>query len=1128
MRKSLSYALAVLLASAGVSALAFSPGAGTLTPAKVPAHVAEDEETPLQPANVSELAISWNILEGGFDISMIAPTTGSYYDYDEWITVTGDLTDIEKIEVCLDKGYWEDPEVLHTFVNPAPGEALSYRETSLAKGSKYDFRVIVYANGETSGGATVSEVLAGAVPAAVSNVRVETDKGQMPVNITFTAPSVYAGSDIAIPSLDKVVLSKPGGWYSDPEELAVLSDVEPGKEYALAVNKEGLSGANTWQLVAYGADGPSAPAEVKVYIGVDTPGKVENVAAVEQADGNVLLTWDAPSAGANNGYFERDQLKYTVIVKTPGENSWNENSLVLSENQTECSYLYECAVAEPTKLRFSVKAVTDAGAGVEANSGYLIVGPSLSLPFTEGFDNKVSDYSWSAEHMWGTATNCNTSFPPDWRCTNYAYIGNTQVKPEGEEGGLMYIDFYDYTPLSDFWLVSSKINVEGEAALAFAYSYYVPETNCGNTGVGVQISFDNGLTYTTLHYTRFADMETKGWNKAMAETAVPAGAKDAVIRIVANNDPKAIPVIVDAISLKAAEAPQEVYPASVTGFTAAMDTEKKCVQVRLTAPLKSHPSLGDVNNEPLRAISKIVLSRQIGYDDFTVVHTFDNPAPGAELLYEDTDLEQGGSYRYRAVVYVGELCDYGNYTDESIMVGQVPGEVTDFTASSTQGMAPVVLRFRTPATDNAQQPLETVKAVVITRYNTDTFVWDEIGRLTDGLEPGKMYSYEDRDVTVGNIYEYRVTVEGTAGNSYGVSRSVFVGMDEPVEPSDIVATLGEDGRVTVTWTAPTEGRNGGYIDTEHLTYVVQRGNGYSDYDAVMLNDKLTETTFTDPTQFEEEEIVKYFVKAVSAGIAGYSAVSNQLLVGRPSSLPFVENFDRKVGDYIQAEHSSWTITSSEESPVWAFAEMAYFINEGQVLPVDGGNGLAYAYYGHYNTNERDDYLTSGNIDVTSAPAPHITFNVYGVPGTYGHSLDVEISFDGDDFTSIQKLVYYLDFDEEGWHNFTLPINKPAGAEKMQIRFHAHKAAYSCSVAVDNVRVDADGAGIASVTPVSGALVASVDGNIVVTGASADEAVTVADMAGRLVHTGTGDCKVAVAQGTYVVKVGAVSVKLLVK
>ena len=1126
MRKKFTYLLAGVLTFGGMSALALSPEASGAQPA--PAKVASEEEQPLEPDDVSDLSISWNILEGGFDISMTAPTKGSYYDWDNYTTVTGDLTEIEKIEFCLDKGYWDDPEVLHTFNNPAPGEVLSYRETSLEKGQKYDFTVVVYANGVKSGGSGVSEVLAGGVPAAVTGVKVETDKGQMPVKVTFTAPSTYAGSDIAIPSLEKVVLSKPGGWYSDPEELAVLTEVEPGKEYTMTVDKEGVKGTATWELVAYGGDGVSDKTEVKVYIGVDTPGMVQAFNAVEQPDGNVILTWEAPASGANNGYFERDQLKYTVIVKTPGSNSWSENSTVLSENQTECSYLYECSVEEPSKLRFAVKASTEAGLGVEANSPYIIIGPSLALPFAESFDTKVSDYQWGAEHLWGTSTNCTATFPPEWRVSNYTYVGNTQVKPESEEGGFMYIDFYDYTPISDFWLTSSKINVEGEAAVALTYSFYVPDASAGNTGVGAEISFDNGKTYTQLHYAKFSDVQTKGWNKATAEALVPEGAKDAVVRFVANNDPKAICVIIDAVSLKAAEAPVEVYPSSVTDFTAAMNSEKGCLEVRLTAPTHSHPSLGDVNNEPLKAISRIDLWRQIGYDDFVLVHTFENPAPGEELIYEDTDLEKGGAYRYKAVVYVGQLCDYGNYTDESVMIGQVPGEVTELTGASTQGMAPVVLSFRTPELDNREQPLEKVVAVAINRYNSDTFVWDEIGRLTEGLEPGKVYTYSDADVTVGNIYEYRVIVYGTAGNSYGVSCSVFVGMDEPVEPSDLVATLGEDGHVTLSWTAPTEGRNGGYIDVDHLTYVVQRGNGYSDYDAIMLTNDLKETTFTDPTEFGDEEIVKYFVKAVSNGMAGYSAISNQLLVGNPSALPFIENFDTKVGDYIQADHSSWTMTSSEPSSVWAFAEMAYFINEGQVLPVDGGNGLAYAYYGHYSTSERDDYLTSGNMDVTSATAPQVTFNVYGVPGTYAHSLDVKVSFDGDDFTSLQKYVYYLDFDEEGWHNFTLPINKPEGARKMQIQFHAHKAPYSCSVAIDNIRVEGEGSGIASVTPLSGARVASVDGSIVVVGADAEEAVVVADMAGRIVHTGYGDCKVPVAAGTYIVKVGAASVKLLVK
>lgn len=702
------------------------------------------------------------------------------------------------------------------------------------------------------------------------------------------------------------------------------------------------------------------------------------------------------------------------------------------------------------------------------------------------------------------------------------------MKPESEEGGFAGIDSYDYTPAANFWLVSSKINVSGQAAVELGFNYFVPDADAGLTSVGSEISFDNGATFTRLNLMTL-NAGSKGWNKISEVTAVPAGSATAIVRIVACNDP-AHPtrVIVDDITLRSAEAPAEIYPSSVTDFTAVMDKANGCINVSLTAPLKSHPSLGDVNNEPLTKITCIKLFRQIGYaNDYVLVHTFENPAPGEELTYQDTDIAEGGEYRYRALVYVGDLCDYGNYTDNPITVGQIPSEVTELKASSTLGAAPVVISFRAPSTDIYGEKLDVVKAIVVNRYNSDTFQWDEIGALTDGITPGELYSWTDADVENGVIYEYRVAVHGTAGNSYGASCQVYVGNDEPMAPSNIKAELGKDGKIVVSWDAPTEGRNGGYIDVDHLTYVIQRGNGYSDYDAVLLKSGHTGTTFTDPTEFGEEEIVKYFVKAVSNGIAGYSAISNTVLVGRPSELPFIENFDNVVNGYVQADHSSWTVTSSEEAGLWAFAEMAYFINEGQVMPVDGGNGLAYAYYGHYATNERDDYLTSGNIDMTGATAPQINFNVYGVPG-YGHSLDVEISFDGDDFTSIGKYVYYLDFDEEGWHNITLPINKPAGAQNMQVRFHAHKATYSCSVAIDNIRVDGDSNGVASVTPVSGVMVAAVNGNIVVAGAAADETVTVADTAGRLVYTGNGDCSVAVAPATYIVRVGATPVKLLVK
>lgn len=1121
MKRHLPLALAATLTVFGMPALAQTQ----VTPPM--ARTASDTSEPLEPNNVSELEIEWNITDSCFDISMTAPTQGYYYDYDTWDNVFDNLTSIEKIEV-LD--ITSGSTLLHTFTNPAPGEKLSYRETSLERGATYDFRVFVYANGEKSEGLAKYDVLAGAVPATVSNVKVESDKGQMPMTVTFTAPATYRNSEIPLPSLEKIVLTTKGGFWDTPEELASVDSPEPGKEYSLQVNKSGINGAATWALTAYNTDGPSDKTELQVFVGTDTPGMVSGLTAIEQADGNILLQWEAPETGANNGYFDPEGLTYSVMVKTPGTSSYSDNVTVLAERQTECSYLYECTATEPTKLRFAVKASAAAGAGPETNTGYMIAGPALPLPFQDTFNTKIDTYTWESDHLWGTSSTTTESYPPQWKVNSYLYVGNTQVKPEAGDGAFICIDFYSSTRPADFRITSSKIDVCSASSVELSYQFYAPDAKCGSTALTSEISFDNGATFQQLQRTLLNDVETKGWNKlSLPSTPVPAGAAAAILRFTANNDPLAMPVIIDNISLKAAEAVPDVYPASVTDFTATLNREKKCVEIELTAPTTTHPSLGDVNNEPLTTITCIKLLRQIGYgNDYEPIHIFEHPAPGETLTYEDTDIAQGGEYNYRALVYVGEHSDFGNYIDSPITIGQIPSEVTELTISSTQGNAPVTISFILPATDYTGETLEEVTQVTITRYNTDTFVWDEIARLTENLTPGEPQTYQDFNVANGEIYEYRVTVHGTAGNSYGVSGSVYIGADTPVEPANLVAAIDGDGHVTLTWDAPTAGQNNGYIDTEHLTYVVQRGNGYSDYDAVMLRSGVTATTFTDTTVFDDEEIVKYFVKAVSQGNSGYSAISNELLVGKPSTLPYVENFDKQVGDYIQAEHGSWRVTGSDGQPIWAFAEQAYFINEGIVTPVDKGNGLAYAYYGHYSTAERDDFLTSGNIDVEGEETLYLKFHVYGVPG-YDHSLDVKLSFDGDDFTSLRKFDYSSDFSGEGWEKVTLPINVPANARKMQMQFHAHKGAYSCSVAIDNITVDDEYSGIGEVRDTRhGITVASANGTILVRGAAETEPVIISTITGQTVHTGTGDCTIAAAPGTYLVKAGSATAKLIVR
>lgn len=1084
---------------------------------------AEEDDEQYQPNDVSDLTAKWNLVEKRFDISMTAPTQGYYYDYGTWDNKYQDLTAIDRIEVY--NGTGSSKELVHTFSNPAPGEKLTCEVSGLERGKTYDFNVVVFANGLESDGKTAWSVLAGGLPAKITDYRVETRNGGMPIRVVFTAPTTYKDSEVPLESLTKVELINNGSsWWDTATTIDVIENPEPGKEYTFTVNDETMSGKLVWKLRSYNSDGESEATEFNVFIGEDNPGYVSDLTAVEQPDGTVKVSWNLPATGQNNGYYDPESLTYTVTLKTPG--SWGDDSTELTTGLTETSYVYNPGeMTEVARMRFGVTAKNATGSGYESVSPYIMLGPAMELPFIEGFDT-AQGYNLTFDHMWSESSTADTSYPPSWTVAQSTYVGSDNVTPESGEGGLVYLNIYSYTPSGRFMLTSSKIDVASADAVELAFSAYSNgSADLAGAEVGSEISFDNGLTFIPVKSAACKDFS--GWTRFSGTVDVPAGAQHATVRLFAVSTTGVdTRFVLDQVSLRAAESQAIIYPASVSGFTAELSADKSAINVSMVAPTHSHATLGDVNNQPLKSISRVVLGRAIGYSsEYTTIHEFTNPAPGEQLTFSDTDLEQGGEYRYRALVYVGDRCDYGNYTDNPVTVGQIPADVTELTATTSRGSAPVVLSFRLPSVDYVGEPLDAVKAVVVTRYNTDTFVWDEIATLTEDLTPGETRTYSDANVSSGAIYEYRVAVRGTAGSSYGVSCSVYVGMDEPVEPSDITAALTADGHVRVTWTAPVKGLNGGYIDVDHLTYMVYRGNGYSDYDATLLRSDVAGTEFTDNATFDDEQLVRYFVKAVSNGMAGYSASSNLLLVGQPSTLPYTETFDTQVGDYIQADHGAWTVTSSEDSPLWAFAEMAYFINEGQVVPVDAGAGLAYAYYGHYSTAERDDYLTSGNINVAGVKNVTLSFHVFGVPG-YNHTLDVDVAFDGGEFTGVRHFDYVKDFDNMGWLKCTEPVAIPDNAKTMQVRFHAHKGTYSCSVAIDNIRIVDGTSGIASVEQAPGVMVASVGGVITVAGADASTSVVIADMSGNVIHSATGDCAVKAAPGVYVVRVGSTAVKLL--
>lgn len=1084
----------------------------------------------LTPNDVSNAKVEWNFEEKVFDVSFTAPETGFYYD-DYYNTVTGDLTSIDKIEVSMGQGY-SGLKVIKTFENVTPGQDYSFKCTDGHAGANYNFTFHAYVGDSKSSGRWLYDCFAGGLPENIGDVEIETVKGQLPITLKFKAPEYYKGRDIRMERLDSIrIFNEVYDWSTYQNintNYAVLTDVKPGQDCEVSIDNPAIgSGSQSLYMQAFAPDGAGDRKSIYFYIGEDAPGMVTNIVLAEQTDGSVLVSWEAPKKGANNGYFNPEGLNYTVTLYKNGEYS----GTLLKDGLTENSLVYTPDATEPVIIAFGIKCSNANGTGSEARSGQTIVGPALTLPFMDGF-NKTEGYNNTSDHVWSNRSNSIDNYPPTWRYGNTSYLSDanyTQVKPQSGEGGFAFINLYSSSLNADYSLVSSKIDVAGKTQLDLGFSYYHVEYS--NTKLGVGVSFDGGASFIDVYTADFNTKSTDtGWKNILKTVDVPASATYVFIRLncTKTGESHLEPTIVDEITLKETGSAAVVYPASVSDFQAVYNKAEGNVTVSFKAPTLSHASLGEVHGQPLESITRIELFRQIGYsNDYSLIKTFENPAPGEEITYADTDLAVGGEYYYKAVVYVENCCDYGMFLNNPVMVGQIPVDVNDLVATCDGGMAPVYLKFTAPVKDNQGNDLDEITRIYVQTYNNSRYIWEDLD-VIENVTPGQKVVYTDNTVSTGQTARYRVIVGGTAGNSYGTEVSVYVGLDTPLAPSNVVATVNPDNTITITWDAPTEGANGGYIDVENLVYTVLRGNGYSDYDATVIKEGLNATEFTDPTEFTEETIVKYFVKATNKGFTGSSQASNTVAVGPASALPFVENFDVKnTRGYVTAEHSTWTTTSSDGSGYWEYAEMAY-LADGQVTPVEGGIGLAYVYYGPYTTYERDDYLTSGNIDVEYVTSAELVFWSYGSPD-YNSSLAAEVAYDkSGEFTEIVKMSNEYDVADAGWIKYTETIAIPEGAKTLQLRFHAHKGNNSTSIAIDNISLSALTVGVENVAT-GNICVTAAHGAIIVGGAADADAVHVYTASGMTVYSGNGNVTLPVAPGFYIVKAGnAPAVKVCVK
>ncbi len=489
---------------------------------------------------------------------------------------------------------------------------------------------------------------------------------------------------------------------------------------------------------------------------------------------------------------------------------------------------------------------------------------------------------------------------------------------------------------------------------------------------------------------------------------------------------------------------QDIWPERVTDFTAQWDSSTGYVTVSLTAPTHSMTSLGSGNGDALPYLTKIILSRNVNYGDYIEVHTFDSPAPGETLSFVDMSVGEG-LFQYKAVAYVDDCASYPEWCE--IEIGQKPVDINDAYATCNKGNAPVTIFFTAPLLDTNGDVLRAIEKVEVNRYSNETFAYEVVGAVENPI-PGEAYTYEDNDVVRGESYSYRLVVCTTAGSSYGTLVNVMVGEDSPVAPTNVVAQVVGNG-VNLTWDAPYKGQTNGYIDVNELRYTVLRSATGSEYEADVLVENLQETTYFDSENPEKEAKYVYYIRAVNAQGESVGAASNEVVVGPPSALPFIETFDSRTSYEVPTtDYPGWTFASSETACAWYINDVLEIEEERTIATESGKGGMAFTGYGNYNDLEQEDYMTSGKIAFKDVKEPILKFRYYAFTGC-NSTLAVEISANGGEFKQV-ALLEYDGMPQEGWESFVMSMSDyKYNTDYIQVRLHAHKGTSACPVIIDN-------------------------------------------------------------------------------
>ncbi len=233
----------------------------------------------------------------------------------------------------------------------------------------------------------------------------------------------------------------------------------------------------------------------------------------------------------------------------------------------------------------------------------------------------------------------------------------------------------------------------------------------------------------------------------------------------------------------------------------------------------------------------------------------------------------------------GAIIKQSQLDNNSLIVGlHIPFVVAEAAApakpqalQATAGDQGTTLTWTNPTTTYDGQALQAITKVEVWRNNT-------LIKTFDQAQVGEAMTYTDTDASTNGNVRYIVYAYNETGKGEGASVKVMLGEDIPSVVTALTAQKQGDN-VLLSWSAPTNGKNGGNITPDHLTYNVTRqpdGKVFSD---------LTETQLTDDMSSQSACYYTWQVTCKNEVGESDAVQTSPLVAGQSLVPPYTINFD---------------------------------------------------------------------------------------------------------------------------------------------------------------------------------------------------------------------------------------------